>query len=126
MTLQKSLTRLTLALPKLQSALIAVAAIYAIYTLKQAYQIGDKVADKVTEPAGQAWSDVSAWAGGWSPVELTDLIIQPWYMDNNYKLTDEAYKTLSKAYPKEVAQYFDNRVLKTQYRRLVGQPVRGF
>lgn len=114
--------QLMLVLPNL---LIGIAAIYAAYWVKKGYQAGDKIADSATAPIGQVWSDFSAWAGGYSPVELTDFIIQPWYLNKNYELTDEAYKTLSKAYPKEVAQYFDGRVLKNKYRDLIGKPLRG-
>ncbi|MCW3173746.1 hypothetical protein [Shewanella subflava] len=123
MTKTKLSPQLMRALPDL---LTAAAALYVGYWLKKGYQVGDKVAETATAPAGQLWSDFSAWAGGWQPVELTDLIIQPWYLDNNYRLTDEAYKTLSKAYPKEVEHFFSNRVLKSHYWHLIGQPIRGF
>ncbi|MGI2072639.1 hypothetical protein [Shewanella baltica] len=107
----------------LPNLLTAAAALYAGYWLKKGYQAGEKVADSATAPIGQAWSDISAWAGGWTPVELTDLIIQPWYLDNNYRLSDEAFSVLSKAYPSEVKQFFSDRVLKSNYRHLIGKPI---
>ena len=121
MTKTKLLPQLMRVLPDLVTA---AAAIYAAYWLKKGYQAGDKIADSATAPIGQAWSDFSAWAGGYAPVELSDFIIQPWYL-NGYTLTDEAYKTLSKAYPKEVNHYFDGRVLKAAYRNLIGKSLKG-
>jgi hypothetical protein len=110
-------------LPNLSSALIAVAVVYAIHTVKKAYAAGDRLADSLTAPFGQAWSDVSAWAGGYQPVELTDLVIRRHYMDSNYRLTDEAFRVLGRAHPNELSYYFYNRTLKPQYRHLIDQPI---
>ena len=112
-------------LSNITNGLIAVAVIYGLYVMQKAYSAGDKLADQATKPVGQMWSDVSAWAGGWQPVELTDLIIQPWYLDNDFRITDEAWDVLSRD-PTQKAQLlvlFDNRVLKPEYRNLIGQRI---
>jgi hypothetical protein len=115
--------QLVQALLKAENALVAIAVMYGIYSFKKAYQVGDKLVNTVTAPLGQAWSDVSAWAGGYQPVELTNLVIRRHYMDINYRLTDEAYSVLGRAHPSELAYYFQNRVLKAQYRHLIDQPI---
>ncbi|MDR8523839.1 hypothetical protein [Shewanella fidelis] len=112
-------------LRNISHGLIAVAAIYGIYVMRKAYKAGDELADKATKPIGQLWSDVSAWSGGWTPVELSDLIIQPWYLDDNYKISDEAWRVIGQdANQKQMLlTLFNDRVLKPEYRHLIGQPI---
>lgn len=96
------------------------AAFYAVYLLKKMYSKGDEIAAAATQPAGQLLSDVDAYLGGWSPVELAPLKLQPWYFDNSYRLTYDAEKVIKKAYPAEYAYFFDGNVLKPQYRNKIG------
>lgn len=124
MTYQKSAKQLMQGLSNIKNVAVIVAAAYGIYLLKKMYSAGDKVAEKATAPAGQLLSDIGAWANGWEPVVLTNLIIQPWYLDNNYRLTAEAEKVIKKAYPNEYANFFSNNVLKPEYRKLIGQPIK--
>lgn len=116
-----------LALNDVSNGLIAVAVIYGLYMMQKAYSAGDKLANQATKPAGQLWSDVSAWAGGWEAVELTDLIIQPHYLDENFEISGEAWAVLTRDanYNKLMLKLFDNKILKPEYRHLVGQPIRG-
>jgi uncharacterized protein (UPF0333 family) len=111
-------------LSNIKSVAVIAASIYGIYLLKKMYSAGDKIAEKATAPAGELLSDVSAWANGWEPVVLTNLIIQPWYLDNNYRLTAEAEKVIKKAYPAEYAHFFNGNLLKHEYIKLIGQPIK--
>lgn len=125
MNYQKLAQQLPQALTKGQGALIAVAVIYALYTLRQMYSAGDRLANQATKPIGQAWSDASAWLNGYRPVELTDLVIQPWYLDGDYHISAEAWDILTKdaGYKATMLKIFDNRTLKPQYRDLIGKPI---
>ena len=66
------------------SVLIAGAVVYLAHLLTKGLGKLDSTVNTLTEPAGQLWSDIDAKLGGWSPVEQTDLIIQPWYLDDQY------------------------------------------
>ncbi|MPY23924.1 hypothetical protein FS373_15325 [Shewanella sp. YLB-07] len=115
-------------LPKgLHSAVIAGAAVYLVHQLTKGLGRLDETANILTKPVGQAWSDVSAWAGGWQAVELTALIIQPWYLDSNFQISSEAWRVLTVDEKNRALmhQLFDNRTLKQEYRHLVGQPIEG-
>lgn len=114
-----------LQLPKgSHNVIIAVAAAYIVYKLSQGYERLDAVANEATKPAAQLWSDIEARLGGWSPVELTDLIIQPWYLDN-FVITDEAWEVLTRDNNNRIIMktLFDGRTLKPEYRHLVGQQI---
>ena len=67
------------------NALIAVAVIYGLYVLQKAYGAGDRLANQATKPIGQAWSDVSAWAGGWRPVQYNNA---SFYLNSKYVASD--------------------------------------
>ena len=125
MNYQKLAQQWPQALSKGQGALIAVAVIYALYTLQKLYSAGDKIAEKATAPAGQAWSDASAWLNGWRPVELTDLVIQPWYLDADFHISAEAWDVLTKnaGYKATMLKIFDGRTLKPEYRDLIGKKI---
>lgn len=114
-------------LNKLSNGLVAVAVIYGLYVMQKAYGAGDKLANQATRPIGQAWSDVSAWAGGYKAVELTPLVIQPWYLDDSYQISMDAWEILNRDadYQVLMAGLFDGRTLKAQYRHLIGQPITG-
>jgi hypothetical protein len=98
---------------------------YVIYKLSQLYGATDKIVDKATAPAGQLLSDVSARLNGWSPVQQTDLVIQPWYLDDNYKISDEAWDVLTVMDNNRIAmkQLFSGRIMKPEYRLLIGKPI---
>ncbi|OEG72315.1 hypothetical protein BEL05_04880 [Shewanella colwelliana] len=108
----------------LSNGLIAIAVIYGVYKLSQGLNRMDKAAEIATQPIGQAWSDASAWLGGYRPVEVTDLVIQPWYMIGN-QISDDAYEVLLRNYPDLLPQLFDGRTLKREYRHLIGKPIGG-
>lgn len=115
----------TLQLPKgSHNVIIAVAAAYIVYKLSQGYERLDAVANEATKPAAQLWSDIEARLGGWTPVELTDLVIQPWYL-NDFVITDEAWEVLTRDKDNRIIMktLFDARTLKPQYRHLVGKPI---
>lgn len=125
MTSTKLVQQLAPALIKAQSAVIALAVIYGLYTLNKMYRAGDKLAEQATAPLGQAWSDVAAWAGGYQPVELTSLVIQPWYLDDYNRISQDAWNVLYKApeYQSLLNALFDDRFLKTKYTHLIGRPI---
>ncbi|QLE85563.1 hypothetical protein FLM48_11030 [Shewanella sp. Scap07] len=127
MNIAKSVAQLPQALSKGQGALIAVAVIYSLYTLHKMYGAGDRLANAATKPLGQMWSDASGWLNGYKPVELTDLVIQPWYLDADYHISAEAWDILSKdaGYKAIMLKIFDGRTLKPEYRDLIGKPIGG-
>jgi hypothetical protein len=109
------------------NAVIALAVAYIVYKYAQGYERLDKVVNQATKPVGQLWSDIDARLGGWSPVEQTDLVIQRWYLDSNYQISDEAWRVLTvmdsnRALMKTL---FNGRVMKPEYRDLIGKPIRG-
>lgn len=120
MNYQKSQAQLMRGLSNAKSIAVIVAALYGAYLLKKMYNKGDEIAKVATQPAGQLLSDVDAYLGGWSPVELTPLKLQPWYFDNSYRLTPDAEKVIKKAYPAEYAYFFNGNVLKPEYRNKIG------
>jgi len=95
--------------------------------MQKAYSAGDRLANQATKPLGQAWSDVSAWAGGYRPVELTPLVVQPWYLDANYQISNQAWEILNRdaGYQVLMVGLFNGRTLKPEYRHLIGQPIEG-
>ncbi|ABV36812.1 hypothetical protein Ssed_2203 [Shewanella sediminis HAW-EB3] len=107
--------------------ILALAAVYIVYKYSQGYKRLDKVVNEATKPVGQLWSDVDARLGGWSPVELTDLVIQPWYLNTNFVISEEAWQVLTRDtdYRVMMKQLFDGRTLKPEYRHLIGKPIGG-
>lgn len=71
--------------PGLTNGLIAVAAIYGLYVFSKMYSAGDKLAQQVTEPIGQAWSDLAAWTNGYKPVEFGSAAF---YLNSKYVADD--------------------------------------
>ncbi|GCF88772.1 MULTISPECIES: hypothetical protein [unclassified Shewanella] len=69
----------------LNNGLIAVAVIYGVYMLSKMYSVGDKLAEQVTEPIGQAWSDLAAWTNGYKPVEFSNAAF---YLNSKYVADD--------------------------------------
>ncbi|MBO2692144.1 hypothetical protein I6M59_10350 [Shewanella algae] len=55
----------------LTNALIAVAAIYGIYTLTKGFRVANQLAATATEPLANMISDVTATVNGWEPVQAT-------------------------------------------------------
>ena len=78
-----------LSLPQLPQAwsngLVAVAALYAVYLFSKMYSAGNELAEKATEPMGQAWSDVAAWTNGYKPVEFGSAAF---YLNSKYVADD--------------------------------------
>jgi hypothetical protein len=109
------------------NAVIALAAAYIVYKYAQGYERLDKVVNQATKPVGQLWSDIDARLGGWSPVEQTDLVIQRWYLDSNYQISDEAWRVLTVIDSNRsiMKTLFNGRVMKPEYRDLIGKPIRG-
>lgn len=108
------------------NVIIALATVYIVYKYAQGYERLDKVVNQATTPIGQLWSDIEARLGGWSPVELTDLIIQRHYLDDHYQISDEAWRVLTvddnnRALMKAL---FSGRVMKPEYRALIGKPIK--
>ena len=108
------------------NVIIALAAVYIVYKYAQGYERLDKVVNQATTPIGQLWSDIEARLGGWSPVELTDLIIQRHYLDDHYQISEEAWRVLTvddnnRALMKTL---FSGRVMKPEYRALIGKPIK--
>ena len=115
-----------LQLPKgSHNVILALAAVYIVYKYSQGYKRLDKVVNEATKPAGQLWSDIDARLGGWSPVELTDLVIQPWYLNTSFVISEEAWEVLTRDANNRLMMkhLFDGRTLKPEYRHLVGQPI---
>ncbi|MFB2670637.1 hypothetical protein ACE02U_17835 [Shewanella xiamenensis] len=65
----------------LTNGLIAVAAIYGLYVFSKMYSAGDRLAAQITEPIGQAWSDIAAWTNGYQPVEFSNAAF---YLNSKY------------------------------------------
>ena len=115
-----------LQLPKgSHNVILALAAVYIVYKYSQGYKRLDKVVNEATKPAGQLWSDIDARLGGWSPVELTDLVIQPWYLNTSFVISEEAWEVLTRDANNRLMMkhLFDGRTSKPEYRHLVGQPI---
>ena len=122
--MMQALSRLQL--PKgSHNVIMALAAVYLVYKYSQGYKRLDKVVNEATKPAGQLWSDIDARLGGWSPVELTDLVIQPWYLNTSFVISEEAWEVLTRDANNRLMMkhLFDGRTLKPEYRHLVGQPI---
>ncbi|WP_025822975.1 hypothetical protein [Shewanella marina] len=98
---------------------------YVIYQLSKGFNRLDNAADIATKPIGQAWSDISAWAGGYRAVEHTPLIIRDFYLDSHYQITDEAWRVLVnvESYRPLMTELFNGRVLKSQYRHLINKQI---
>ncbi|QBF81269.1 hypothetical protein EXU30_00095 [Shewanella maritima] len=109
------------------STFIAAAAIYIVYMASKAFARMDSTANAITAPAGSLISDVTAWANGNHRIEFTPLVIQPHYLNANYVISDQAWEVLTRnpQYKQLMYGLFDNRVLKPQYRHLVGQQITG-
>ncbi|KZK70289.1 hypothetical protein A1L58_14725 [Shewanella baltica] len=53
--------------------------------LSKMYSAGDKLAEQVTAPVGQAWSDLAAWTNGYKPVEFSNAAF---YLNSKYVADD--------------------------------------
>lgn len=99
---------------------VAIAAYLGVTAL---YRSADTAAQKATEGAGQALSDLTAALNGWSPVELVPLMIRDFYLNDDYTLTADARETLWKIsdYQPLLIEIFGNRYapMKAQYRSLI-------
>ena len=105
--------------------IIALAAVYIVYKYSQGYERLDNVVNEASKPAGQLWSDIDARLGGWSPVEQTELVIQSWYLDEHYQISDEAWQVLTVLDDNRTLMktLFNGRILKPEYRHLIGKPI---
>ncbi|WP_394131647.1 hypothetical protein [Shewanella maritima] len=106
---------------------VAIAVIYGVYMASKAYKKGDEAANEITKPAGDLLSDITAWSNGNHRIEVTDLVIQPWYLDSDYRISNDAWNALNKipTYTALMQKLFDDRILKPQYRQYIGKPISG-
>lgn len=109
------------------NVIIALAAAYIVYQYAQGYERLDKVVNQATKPAGQLWSDIDARLGGWSPIKQTELVVQPWFLDEHYQISGEAWQVLTvmENNRRLMKILFNGRVMKPEYRNLIGKPIKG-
>ncbi|WP_198783449.1 hypothetical protein [Shewanella putrefaciens] len=114
--------------PGLTNGLIAVAAIYGLYIFSKMYSAGDKLAQQVTEPIGQAWSDLAAWTNGYKPVEFSSAAF---YLNGKYVdatgFIDPTWKMIMTRSNSGIAELFDiiapQGVLLRKYNYLLNKEV---
>ncbi|WCE31115.1 hypothetical protein [Vibrio sp. SCSIO 43137] len=87
----------------------------------------NQLADNATRPVSEVFSELSARMNGWSPVELKPLMIQDFYLDENYRLTADAERTLWQWSPWRplLTELFGSKggAMKPQYLPLINQSI---
>jgi hypothetical protein len=98
-------------------------ALIALAAFGRAYRSVDEYVEEITQPAGQALSDLFAKFNGWEPVTLQPLLIRDFYLTSDYRLTPDAQKTLWKIdeYKPLLVELFGSPEgqLKPQYHKLI-------
>lgn len=90
------------------------------------YKAIDKKLSVSTKAAGGILSDIDARLNGWSPVDITDLVISKRYLNNDYTLKNNAANVLIKVnkYKPILFSLFGARLnmpLNVQNRKLIGK-----
>ena len=104
--------------------LLLAGVVWAGWQATKLFRKGDELAAQATKPLGQLWSDLSAWSGGWRPVQLTSLRILSHMLDDDYRLMPEARAVITKipAYQTDIRRMFTtDYVMKPEFRYLIVQ-----
>lgn len=87
----------------------------------------NKSTNQATESTGELLSDLTALYNGWSPVELSPLMIRDFYLTPDYTLTPDADATLwsIEQYRPLMAEIFGQPggVMAEKYRPLINKPI---